>query len=150
MPPQQYAVAGKADQIRLFNAPPSGQAIPRAPLLRRYLFPCPYQSGSSMAFPIIGLVLEGAGWSETAKTLAFSKDHRKALALCHLCWTRRPDGATESPGGDESLPGVSVPVYLHARRSDLIVTVELPVPEDVPPLVWRQRGVALLAWGPPV
>ncbi|CAM9106263.1 unnamed protein product [Ectocarpus fasciculatus] len=106
--------------------------------------------GSSMAFPIIGLVLEGAGWSETAKTLAFSKDHRKALALCHLCWTRRPDGATESPGGDGSLPGVSVPVYLHARRSDLIVTVELPVPEDVPPLVWRQRGVALLAWGPPV
>lgn len=103
-----------------------------------------------MAFPIIGLVLEGAGWSETAKTLAFSKDHRTALALCRLCWTRRPDGAAESPGGAESLPGVAVPVYLHARRSDLIVTVELPVPEDVPPFVWRQRGVALLAWGPPV
>lgn len=102
-----------------------------------------------MAFPITGLVLEGAGWSDAAKTLAFSRDHRKALTLCQLCWTRRPDGETEGVKGDAS-SGVAVPVYLHGRRSELIVTVELPVPEDVPPLVWRQRGVAILAWGPPV
>lgn len=102
-----------------------------------------------MAFPITGLVLEGAGWSETGQTLAFSRDHRKALVLCQLCWTRRPDGEYERVKGDASA-GVAVPVYLHGRRSELIVTVELPVPEDVPPLVWRQRGVALLAWGPPV
>lgn len=102
-----------------------------------------------MAFPITGLVLEGAGWSDNAKTLAFSRDHRKALALCQLCWTRRADGENEGLRGGAS-SGVAVPVYLHGRRSELIVTVELPVPEDVPPYVWRQRGVAILAWGPPV
>ena len=104
-----------------------------------------------MTFPITGLVLEGAGWDEAAQTLAFAKDHRKALAVCQLCWTRRPDGATEADGLERGSEGaVSVPVYLHGRRSELIVTVELSVPENVSPLVWRQRGVALLAWGPPV
>lgn len=102
-----------------------------------------------MAFPITGLVLEGAGWSETAKTLTFSRDHRKALSLCQVCWTRCPDGAPKGFGGEGS-PAVAVPLYLHDRRQELIVTVELPVPENVPPLVWRQRGVALLAWSPPV
>lgn len=102
-----------------------------------------------MAFPIIGLVLEGAGWSEHSKTLSFSSDHRQALALCQLCWTRRPGGDDEGLRWGAS-SGVAVPLYLHGRRSELIVTVELPVPEDVPPIVWRQRGVALLAWGPPV
>lgn len=102
-----------------------------------------------MAFPITGLVLEGAGWSETAKTLVFSKNHRKALSLCQVCWTRRPDGAPKEVGGEGS-EGVAVPLYLHDRRQELIVTVELPVPENVPPLVWRQRGVALLAWSPAV
>lgn len=104
---------------------------------------------SSMAFPISGLVLEGAGWSETAEALAFSRDHRKALTLCQLCWMRRPDGEDEGVNGGAS-SGVAVPVYLHGRRSELVVTVELSVPEDVPPLVWRQRGVAILAWEPPV
>ncbi|CAM9885321.1 unnamed protein product, partial [Hapterophycus canaliculatus] len=66
-----------------------------------------------------------------------------------LCWTRRPEGAPEGVEVDASA-GVAVPVYLHGQRSELIVTVELPVPVDVPALVWRQRGVALLAWGPPV
>lgn len=101
-----------------------------------------------MAFPIAGLVLEGAGWSDAAKTLAFARDHRRTLALCHLRWTRRPDGEPELRGDASSR--VAVPVYLHGRRSELIVTVELPCPEDVAPVVWRQRGVALLAWGPPV
>lgn len=102
-----------------------------------------------MAFPITGLVLAGAGWDEASKTLAFSKNHHKALAVCQLCWTRRPDGAADDSGrGSEG--AVSVPVYLHGRRSELIVTVELSVPDNVPPLVWRRRGVALLAWGPPV
>lgn len=103
-----------------------------------YLYRSLGPSDSSMAFPITGLVLEGAGWNETAKTLAFSRDHRKVLSLCQLCWTRRPDGDTEREKQDAS-SGVAVPVYLHGRRSELIVTVELPVPEDVPPLVWRQR-----------
>ena len=106
-----------------------------------------------MAFPIIGLVLEGAGWSEATKTLAFSKDHRRALARCQLWWTRRPDGANEVGDLDGPMPvpsGVAVPVYLHGRRSELILTVELPAPKDILPLVWRQRGVAILAWGPPV
>lgn len=102
-----------------------------------------------MAFPITGLVLEGAGWSETAKTLVFAKDHRKALPLCQVCWTRQPDGAPKRVDGKGS-PGVVIPLYLHDRRQELIVTVELPVPDNVPPLVWRQRGVALLAWSPPV
>lgn len=102
-----------------------------------------------MTFPITGLVLEGAGWSEATKTLAFSSDHRRALTLCQLCWTRRLEGSPEDVEEDVS-EGVAVPVYLHGRRSELIVTVDLPVPVDVPALVWRQRGVALLAWGPPV
>lgn len=102
-----------------------------------------------MAFPITGLVLEGAGWSDATKTLAFSKDHRRALALCQLCWTRRPDGANDAE--DSADPsGVAVPVYLHGRRSELILTVDLPAPKEILPLVWRQRGVAILAWGPPV
>lgn len=106
-----------------------------------------------MAFPMSGLVLEGGGWSETNKMLTFSRDHRRALALCQLCWTRRPGGASGSGAGEAASPThsrVAVPVYLHAGRSELIVTVELPTPVEVPPLVWRQRGVALLAWGPPV
>lgn len=106
-----------------------------------------------MAFPITGLVLEGAGWSDASNELTFSRDHRKALALCQLCWTRRPGGAAEEGVGEASLSspsGVAVPVYLHGARSELIVTVELPAPAEVPALVWRQRGVALLAWGPPV
>lgn len=105
-----------------------------------------------MAFPITGLVLEGAGWSDGDNTLTFSRDHRIALTLCQLCWTVRPgegDEAVESHS-DASGSGVSIPVYLNGARNELIVTVDLPVPDEVPAVVWRQRGVALLAWSPAV
>lgn len=105
-----------------------------------------------MAFPIMGLVLEGAGWSNGDNTLTFSRDHRIALTLCQLCWTVRADegeGAAESRS-NASAAGVSVPVYLNGARSELIVTVDLPIPLEVPAVVWRQRGVALLAWSPAV
>lgn len=101
-----------------------------------------------MAFPISGLVLEGAGWSDSTGTLVFSRDHRQALAHCQLCWTRRSEeGPVES---SQSGVRVAVPVYLHGGRSELIVTVHLPAPDEVPPRVWRQRGVAVVAWSPPV
>lgn len=103
--------------------------------------------GLSMAFPISGLVLAGAGWDEETKNLAFSRDHRRALTLCQLRWTRRPD---EGEASTSVQSGVAVPVYLHGERSELILTVHLPAPKEVPSLVWRQRGVALLAWSPPV
>lgn len=113
-------------------------------------------TGSSLAFPISGLVLEGAGWSEIDNTLTFSRDVRTAMTLCHLRWTRR-DGPEENSaeGAKATCPSrskscVSVPVYLHGERSELILTVELPIPCETPAVMWRQRGVALLAWGPAV
>lgn len=114
--------------------------------------PCP---DDSVAFPISGLVLEGAGWSEATGALSFSRDHRQALTHCQLCWTRRPVGTAEGSEEDpvessQSGVQVAVPVYLHGGRSELIVTVYLPAPDEVPPMVWRQRGVAIVAWSPPV
>lgn len=111
--------------------------------------------GSSLDFPVSGLVLEGAGWSEVTKKLTFSREIKQSLALCHIRWSRRHDSEDGSQGVEGasariSGPVVSLPVYLHGGRRELIMTVELPVPVEVPPLVWRQRGVALLAWGPVV
>lgn len=104
-----------------------------------------------MTFPVTGLVLEGAGWSDVDNTLTFPRDHRKALTLCQLCWTVRESSEDEvAESSSMAYSGVSVPVYLHAGRSELIVTVDLPVPAGVPAMVWRQRGVALLAWSPAV
>lgn len=105
-----------------------------------------------MTFPITGLVLAGAGWDEEAGTLAFSTDHRRALAVGNLCWSQHSADAVEHglKGSSASTTAVAVPLYLHGSRTELVVTVELPVPQQVPPLVWRQRGVALLAWSSPV
>lgn len=58
--------------------------------------------------------------------------------------------AASDKSGSHSDAGVSVPLYLHGARSELIVTVDLPVPKEVQAVVWRQRGVALLAWSPAV
>ncbi|CAM9536041.1 unnamed protein product [Choristocarpus tenellus] len=104
---------------------------------------------ATTAFPLTGLVLEGAGWSADGDYLTISREHRTALPRCQICWARRKVNVSSNIG-PASKAEVVVPVYLHDGRSDLIVAVELSIPTDIPAAIWRQRGVALLAWTPAV
>lgn len=75
--------------------------------------------------------------------------------MCHLSWTRRDspeDGAEGANIAPDSVreSTISVPVYLHSGRSELILAVDLAIPSETSAAVWRQRGIALLAWGPVV
>ncbi|CAM9128550.1 unnamed protein product [Discosporangium mesarthrocarpum] len=110
--------------------------------------------GQLPVFPVSGLTLEGAGWSEEKGCLAFSQEHCTALPPCHLRWVEREEQgvgrARETLRDGTTSTWVTVPVYLHHGRSGLIIQVQLPTPADIPPVVWRQRGVALLAWSPTV
>lgn len=107
-----------------------------------------YCADVSAVFPIAGLVLDGAGWSSDTNSLEFSRQHRTALPTCLLRWslwkeTVQQDSTTE---GQSERCGVRVPMYLNHNRTEFIVAVQLPAPESVPALAWRERGVALLAW----
>ncbi|KAG5186150.1 dynein heavy chain [Tribonema minus] len=102
-------------------------------------------------FLITGLLLEGAGWDAEAGALRLSSDaHGTALGVCRFTWVTDAGGGGDTGGGGGSAATalVTVPLYLQSSRGALIAEVALPHARAVPPHVWWQRGVALVAWAP--
>jgi len=91
-------------------------------------------TGATDSFTINGLSLEGAKWINRLEVSGGDVVHLKASQM------RWVQAAELSP--DAKKHYASIPVYLDATRSELLLTVELPVVEGTQSLL-IERAVAL-------
>ncbi|GAA6009794.1 hypothetical protein JCM11491_000816 [Sporobolomyces phaffii] len=93
------------------------------------------QTGSAHSFAIEGLVLIGADWKSSQ--LSINNGENVRLAPSSLVWS------PSSPSSSNAAT-VSVPLFLDATRSDLLLTISLPKGAADQTLL-AQRAVALVA-----
>ena len=94
-------------------------------------------AGSDSAFRITDLTLEGAAWDGA---LVISDDLRTSLAVTTFCWVQSEADAAQDRNQ------ARVPVYLNDTRQTLLFDIDLAAQPSVETSVWRQRGVAVIAW----
>jgi hypothetical protein len=85
--------------------------------------------------------LEGATLSNKALTL--SNDISMPLPPTLFKWKHKTSDKEESASKSDT---VALPVYLNDTRADILFSIDLAVPSNVPQNVWYQRGVALSVW----
>jgi len=90
-----------------------------------------------------GLSLEGATWSN--KKLELAHDISCSLPPTKFTWRYKTEKLTEQSPNDNK---INIPVYLSDTRAELLFSVDLDAPKDVPRIAWFQRGVALTVWKP--
>jgi dynein heavy chain 1 len=81
------------------------------------------------------MILECAQWSE-ADGITLSSSLRSRLPTSRLRWRRREDKPSRNL--------MTFPVYLDETRANLVVEVLIEIPDGVAPVVWSQRGVAIV------
>ena len=96
---------------------------------------------SLIAHPQIGLVLEGASWSDDRLTLNSGETVR--LNPSQIRWVQKDESKGPTEGGGDT---VNLPVYLNGDRSDVLFTVDLPFDSAAGSLV-ATRAVCLTAGG---
>ena len=94
-------------------------------------------AGSDSAFRITDLTLEGAAWDGA---LVISDDLRTSLAVTTFCWVQSEADAAQDRNQ------ARMPVYLNDTRQTLLFDIDLAAQPSVETSVWRQRGVAVIAW----
>mmetsp|Transcript_18914 Transcript_18914/g.35259 ORF Transcript_18914/g.35259 Transcript_18914/m.35259 type:complete len:887 (+) Transcript_18914:2-2662(+) len=82
------------------------------------------------------MMFECAQWSE-ANGITLSSSLRSRLPTSRLRWRLRKDRPS-------SCRFMTFPVYLDETRANLVVEVLIEIPADVEPVVWSQRGVAIV------
>ena len=97
------------------------------------------------AFAILfcqGLALEGAQWDAEASTLGVSTDDQSVSTLIPKSSFRWVPESKLVANRNELL----VPLYANNERAEVLVTLNLPIPEDKPVDFWHPRAVALIGW----
>uniref|UniRef100_A0A0G4FLJ2 Dynein heavy chain, cytoplasmic n=1 Tax=Chromera velia CCMP2878 TaxID=1169474 RepID=A0A0G4FLJ2_9ALVE len=106
------------------------------------------------SFVLSGLTLEGADWDANEGggkgALALSSALSVELPPVTFRWANKTSdpvvGELLKGEESESPASISVPIYLNFMRTELVTSVRLRVPNNIPPAVWFQRGVSLLLW----
>merc|ERR1712137_340872 len=98
----------------------------------------------STSFIVRGLVLEAAAWNSDAKQLSKTKDMSFKMPPVLFTWKLIEDANEKS----SEHAAINIPVYLNEMRLELLFSVDLNGPVDIPATVWYQRGVALLTTRP--
>lgn len=89
---------------------------------------------------IDGLILQGASFDLSTKSLSFSDDLRFALPLCKLKWRLK--------GTHSSLYSTALPVYINENRKQLVCQVLVGIPSALRKTQFAQRSVALILQPP--
>eukprot|EP01035_Chromulina_nebulosa_P017680 gene17680-23270_t len=82
-----------------------------------------------------GLILEGAVYSNSSKSINISDDLRNLLPISKLRWEQRNHLSSNTV--------ISFPMYLNETRNILIADVKIHFPTAIDSTIWAQRGVAL-------
>lgn len=104
---------------------------------------------SADSFAFEGLVLYGAKWDQSSKSLSLGGDEKLSVVLpqVRFTWLRRDASGSDSGAGASAsqAQGVRVPVYLDATRQSFLFEVRLPQPQSLQhnSAVWTQRGTCL-------
>eukprot|EP00455_Lapot_gusevi_P051882 TRINITY_DN782_c0_g1_i5.p1 TRINITY_DN782_c0_g1~~TRINITY_DN782_c0_g1_i5.p1 ORF type:complete len:681 (+),score=259.78 TRINITY_DN782_c0_g1_i5:468-2510(+) len=91
------------------------------------------------SFLFTGLILYGACWQDNK--MALSSDELFALPPLRFKWLLQQQAVQVSSK-------IKFPVYQDSTRQDLLFSIELDCPDQLPPEIWSQRGVCLSVWSP--
>jgi len=90
-------------------------------------------------FVVIGLTLEGTSFEFSKGELGAAAESSCPLPYCSFTWRQSIS---------DPRPRVTLPIYLNETRRDLLFSVDLSLPANVPSATYYQRGVGLTAWSP--
>ncbi|KAJ5078911.1 intein-containing cytoplasmic dynein 1 heavy chain 1 precursor [Anaeramoeba ignava] len=98
------------------------------------------------SFFVDDFTLEGAIWKNNC--LAISSDISNPLPRVQLRWVPNQENElnVKSKVGSDL---INLPVYLNNTRKELLFSLDLTTPKDVPIQTWYQRGTALIVWSSP-
>ena len=98
------------------------------------------------SFPLIGLCIQGAEWSDESSEgkIQLSRRERSSIDKCFITWIRQKssNAGSLSSSSPPSSSLLLLPIYLSSDRSTLLFQSRFPVSQ--PAMVYK-RGVALLA-----
>jgi len=95
---------------------------------------------SNESFVLTGLTLEASKWDTQSNKLALTPLMVTPLPPTSFTWKLK--GTNTGKTGKE----ISIPVYLDETRKDLLFSVELAVPDNIPEVIWYQKAVAITCW----
>ena len=97
---------------------------------------------------ITGLTLEGAGWNREKGELEIIEGLATSTPTVLLSWQKKEEGGI-APG--ESASGFdTMPLYLNESRLELVTSVFVRVPADIPTSIFYQRATAFTIWKAPL
>ncbi|CEM16453.1 unnamed protein product [Vitrella brassicaformis CCMP3155] len=96
------------------------------------------------SFIITGMAMEGAAWDANKKCLTLTEELSVELPPARFRWTRRDDPAIAHLLDPNK--ALTIPVYLTDVRRELVTSVRLPIPSNIPTALWIQRSATLIIW----
>jgi len=90
-------------------------------------------------FTFVGMRMFGAKWENGSITID-NDDLSSPMPALRFTWIRKKEALK-----DKNIYA-HVPIYLDESREELIWSVHLVRPKNVPPEVWDKRGVCLTVW----
>lgn len=85
--------------------------------------------------------LQGAVWNADQQILELTDESFMDLPPSHFEWVLK-----ENIKEDKGTQRINIPVYLNSTLEQLLFSIKLAVPSQIPESVWSQRGTCITLW----